>query len=300
MNVADLQELRELIVRHARGGIRRNIVDGVNVAVVDGRSSPMAVMSRPCMTLVAGGRKLTTVGDLEFEYGPGEYLVASIDLPVTGQIRQARPEDPFVVLTFALLPSVIAGLLLDTEAVHRPSGFTGLAVSRSTPELLDAVIRLLKLVDEPPDLAALGASTEREIIWRLLTGAQGGIVRQIGLAGSSIALVSRTTKWMQEHLAERISVADLAKMAGMSVSSFHRHFRGATSMSPVQWQKEIRLRVARNLLLAGEATIADVSYTVGYGSASQFSREYRRTFGAPPGADVARLRDAPDVLADAV
>jgi AraC-like DNA-binding protein len=252
------------------------------------------------MSLVAGGRKLTTVGDLRFDYGAGDYLIASMDLPVTGQISKAAPDDPFVVLTFALRPTVIAGLLLDTESVHRPSGFTGLAVSESTPELVDAVIRMLRLLDDPSDLAALGASVEREIVWRLLAGDQGGVVRQIGLAGSSVALVSRTTKWMQEHLAERISVTELAKMAGMSVSSYHRHFRAATSMSPVQWQKAIRLRVARNLLLSGEATIADVSYTVGYSSASQFSREYRRTFGRPPRADMSRRRDMSESLADAL
>ena len=292
--VEQLAELRELVLRHARGGVRRDLIEGVSVGVVARGTAPTATMSEPSMTLLAGGRKRTAVGDLEFVYGPGQYLVVSIDLPVTGYVSQASPDDPFVVFSLALKPAVIAGLLLDTVEVARPPRFTGLAISDATTELLDSVIRLMRLIDNPADLAALGAACEREIVWRLLAGAQGGIVRQIGLADSGITHISRAIKWMREHVDEPVAVADLARLSGMSVSSFHRHFRAATSMTPIQWQKAHRLREARTLLLAGNRNIADVAYAVGYGSASQFSREYRRAFGQPPGHDATWLRgDSP-------
>jgi transcriptional regulator GlxA family with amidase domain len=132
--------------------------------------------------------------------------------------------------------------------------------------------------------------TEREIVWRLLTGPQGGLVRQIGSADSGIAHISRATTWLRENLAEPVSVAALARLSGMSVSTFHRHFRASTSLTPIQWQKALRLRRARILLAEGDTTVAEVASAVGYGSVSQFSREYRRTFGLSPGQDAARLR----------
>lgn len=205
-------------------------------------------------------------------------------------MSSAGPDDPFVVFSLSLRPALIAGLLLDTRAVAAPRGFTGLAVSDAMPELIDSVVRLMRLLDDPADLAVLGQAYEREIVWRLLKGPQGGIVRQIGTADSSVALISRSLAWMREHPAEQISISDLARLSGMSVSSFHRHFRAATSMTPLQWHKALRLREARTRLLTGGASIATIAYAVGYGSASQFSREYRRAFGTPPGADGERLR----------
>jgi len=288
--MAQLADLRDLIIRHARGGIRRNIVDGISLGVVRDGTPPAATMSEPSVTLVAGGRKRTTVGDLEFVYGVGEYLVVSIDLPVTGRVEHATRDDPFVVFSLALRPAVIAALLLDTVDVARPPAFTGLAVGTAAPGLVDAACRMLNLLDDPADRAALGPATEREIVWRLLTGPQGGIVRQIGLADGSIAHISRAIGWMREHVADPVAVADLARISGMSVSTFHRHFRAATSMTPLQWQKALRLREARGRLLTGAAGVAEAGYAVGYGSPSQFSREYRRAFGRPPGQDVRELR----------
>ena len=283
-------ELHDLIIRHARGGIRRNIIDGLSLGVVTGGTPPAAAMSEPSVTIVAGGRKRTAVGDVEVVYGAGEYLVVSIDLPVTGRVEQATPDDPFVVFSLALRPAVIAALLLDTVDVARVPAFTGLAVGTASPSLLDAASRMLRLLDEPADLAALRSSAEREVVWRLLSGPQGGIVRQIGLTDGSVAHIVRAIRWMRDHLAEPASVGELARISGMSPSTFHRHFRAATSMTPVQWQKALRLREARALLLRGTAGVAEAGYAVGYGSASQFSREYRRAFGRPPGRDAEALR----------
>jgi AraC-like DNA-binding protein len=285
-------DLRDLIIRHARGGVRRNIVDGLSLGVVTSGTPAAAAMSEPSVTIVAGGRKRTLVGDREFVYGAGQFLVVSIDLPVTGWVDLASPDDPFAVFSLVLKPAMIASLLLDTVDVAPPPAFTGLAVGDASDELIDAAARMLRLLDNRADLAALGPATEREIVWRLLTGPQGGVARQIGLADGTTAHVSRAIGWMREHLAEPVAISDLAGISGMSASSFHRHFRAATSMTPIQWQKALRLREARRLLLTGEAAVAEAGYTVGYGSASQFSREYRRAFGRAPGQDAAKLRRA--------
>jgi AraC-like DNA-binding protein len=149
---------------------------------------------------------------------------------------------------------------------------------------------LVRLLDRPADLPVLAPMIEREILWRLITGEQGATVRQIGLADSSLAYVSRAIRWIREHYADALRVDDLARLAGMSVSSFHRHFRAITAMTPIQFQKQIRLQEARVLLLARPDDVAGAGFAVGYESPSQFSREYRRFFGAPPGRDAVRLR----------
>jgi transcriptional regulator GlxA family with amidase domain len=168
----------------------------------------------------------------------------------------------------------------------------GLAVSDATPALLDAIARLLALLDAPDDAAALAAGVQREVIWRLITGPQGPTVRQIGLADSRLAHLARAIRWIRGHYDETLRVEQLAALATMSVSSFHRHFRAVTSMTPIQYQKEIRLHEARARLLADPGDVTGVGYAVGYDSPSQFSREYRRRFGVSPSRDARALHDA--------
>jgi len=175
-------------------------------------------------------------------------------------------------------------------ACHRGEPMS--AVSDAAPELTDAFVRLLRLAGNPRDLRILGPAVKREIHWRLLTGPQGGLVRQVGTAGSRIALVARAIAWIRAHYDEPIRVDDLAAEVGLSVSSLNRHFRAATSMSPLQYQKQLRLQRARLRLLADPADVAGTGHAVGYTSASQFSREYRRLFGVPPGRDAAQLQNA--------
>ena len=285
-----LDELRELIMRHADGGIRRGILDGVGIAAVPRTTDPAASVLEPSLTIVAQGAKRTSLGDRDYDYTEGQYVVTSVDLPVNGFVLSASEEKPFVVMSVALRPGLIASLLLDTNSLARPTGFTGLVVSTAPPELLDPAVRLLRLLDHPADIAALAPGIEREIVWRLLTGEQAAIMRQIGLADGSLAHVSRAIRWLREHYAEPVLVEDLAEQAGMSSATFHRHFRAATSMTPIQFQKQLRLSEARRLLLTASDDVAGVGYTVGYGSASQFSREYRRWFGRPPALDARALR----------
>jgi AraC-like DNA-binding protein len=286
-----LAELRLLIVRHAGGAARHRatIADGVSITCVTEPTPPTAVMSEPSLAVVAEGVKRTVLNGVPFDYRAGQYLVVSLDLPVIGQALQATADEPFAVFTMKLKPAAIAPLLLETVHTARPPAFSGLAVSDATPELLDPVVRLLRLLDRPDDLRVLAPGLEREILWRLITGEQGALVRQIGLANSSLTHIARAIRWIREHYNEPLLVADLAALSGMSASSFHRHFRAATSMTPIQFAKQIRLQEARALLMTQPANIAEIGYLVGYESPSQFSREYRRTFGVPPGRDAVRL-----------
>ena len=252
-------------------------------------TEPAAVMTRPSLALVAQGAKRTVLNGAVYDYRAGQFLVASLDLPVTGLVLEGSAEQPFAVMTVALEPALVAALLLEAPAPPA-SVVTGLAVSDASAELVDAAVRMLGLLDRPADVPVLADAYRREILWRLLGSEQGGLVRQIGAADGSLARVARSVRWIREHYAEPLRVEELAEIARMSPSAFHRHFRSATSMTPIQFQKQIRLQEARTLLLATADDIAGVGFRVGYDSPSQFSREYRRTFGEPPARDARRLR----------
>jgi AraC-like DNA-binding protein len=290
-----LTELRRLIARHAGAdGSRLPALDGVELLSSSGPTAPLCSMAEPAFGLVAQGAKQTVLGDTVFDYGAGDYLVASVDLPVTGHVTQANPAAPFLAVSLALRPPAIASLLLEAAApAPRPGGApAGLAVSTASAELLDAVVRLVRLLDRPDDAAALRPAYEREILWRLISGEQGATVRQIGLADSRLAHVSRAIGWIRRHYDETVRVEELARMTAMSVSAFHRQFRAVTHMTPIQYQKHVRLQEARAQLIAQPESVAAVGFAVGYDSPSQFSRDYRRMFGAPPGRDAAELRRA--------
>ncbi|MEU7878053.1 AraC family transcriptional regulator [Microbispora bryophytorum] len=284
-----LDEMRRLITRHTAGGPRRRIADGVTIASADRPTSPVGTFSSPSLAIVAQGVKRTVLNGVPYDYRAGQYLVVSVDLPVIGQALEAAPDKPFVVFSMSLRPADIAPLLLEAGAAGKPPAFTGMAVSDASPELLDPVVRLLRLADRPDDLRVLAPGYQREILWWLINGDQGALVRQIGLVDGNLAHISRGIRWIREHYREQLSVTDLAELCGMSASSFHRHFRAATSMTPVQFQKQIRLQTARTLLMTRSGNVAEIGYFVGYESPSQFSREYRKVFGASPGRDAAQL-----------
>ncbi|MFC4535216.1 AraC family transcriptional regulator [Sphaerisporangium dianthi] len=284
-----LDEMRRLIMRHTAGDDRRTIRGGVTIASVDRPTPPVAAISGPSLAIVAQGVKRTVLNGVPYDYRAGQYLVVSVDLPVIGQALEADPDKPFVIFSMTLRPAAIAPLLLETTAAGRPPAFTGMAVSDATPELLDPVVRLLRVADRPDDLRVLAPGYQREILWWLISGDQGALVRQIGLANGSLAHISRAIRWIRDHYQEQFVIADLAGLCDMSVSSFHRHFRAATSMTPVQFQKQIRLQAARTMLMTRPANVGEIGYFVGYESPSQFSREYRKAFGISPGRDAAQL-----------
>ncbi|MFB9660003.1 AraC family transcriptional regulator N-terminal domain-containing protein [Glycomyces mayteni] len=289
-----LDELHRLILRHAREDAT-TAIDGVLLSVVTASAPPATYPTGTCLALITQGAKRIALGDRSFDYRAGQYLVASVDLPVTGQFVEASRAVPAVGFGLALRPSAIAALLLEHADALPPSGGgapPGLAVSDASPELIDAAVRMVRLLERPRDRPVLAPMIEREILWLLMTGEQGAAVRQLGLGDSSLAHVGRVARWIREHHAERLRVEDLARMARLSTSAFHRSFRAVTTMTPIQFQKQIRLDQARLMLATRDADIARTGLAVGYDSPSQFSRDYRRRFGSPPSEDAARLRAA--------
>ncbi|MEV8612240.1 AraC family transcriptional regulator [Amycolatopsis sp. NPDC051373] len=284
-----LSELRTLITRYAG---RTDLPGGVMLSCERAPADPAASLTGPVLAVVAQGRKRIGTGERTYEYGAGQYLVVTVDMPVTGHFVEASPTEPFLGAGLVLKPEAVAALLLETGTTNSaPATPSAITVSDAPAELLDAFVRLLRLADHPADRHVLAPLIEKEILWRLVTGAQGATIRQIGLADSSLSHVGRAIRWIRDHHAESLRVADLARLAAMSESSFHRHFRAVTAMTPIQYQKHIRLQEARLLLLSRtDDDVASIGYTVGYDSASQFSREYRRQFGVPPGQDSTRLR----------
>ena len=217
------------------------------------------------------------------------YLIASIDLPVTGQVIEA----PCLGMTLTLDPGKLAALLVDLPpATPGRTPAKALAVNPLEPALLDPLVRLLRLLDEPRDIAVLAPLIEREILYRLLLGPHGAMLRQLALPDSQLSQISRAIDLIRRRYDQPLRVDELARHAGMSAPSFHRHFRAVTRLSPLQFQKHLRLQEARRLLVSKNADAARVGFDVGYESASQFSREYRRLFGAPPGRDASRVRRA--------
>jgi AraC-like DNA-binding protein len=290
-----LAEIRRLISTHARADMR-TAIDALLLSKVVGDDSPDYSLTEPLLVVMAQGGKRLLLGDEVFEYRAGQCLIVAASLPVTGHYLDTSPEQPALAMGLVLRPELLSALLLRTPArlwTRSSAGTAAIATGDANPDLLDAVARLLRLLDSPADAAVLGPLIEQEILWRLLTGPQRDIARQIGLADSTLAHVNRAISWMRDNYAVPIRMEDLARMSGMSVSAFHRQFRVVTAMSPLQFQKRIRLQQARSLLIARPGDIAGVGHLVGYDSPSQFNREYRRLFGAPPGQDAARLRGAP-------
>jgi len=291
--MADLADLRDRIAWLAAGYPRPRQVGGMKVFSTTRTTVPLGNVAEPSVSLVAQGAKRSVLSGQAFDYAAGQFVVLTVDLPLTSHVSAASDDSPFLGCSLPLDPATIAQLLLESRlpAGKAPDG-PAISVSDATPDLIDAVVRLLRLIGSPDDTRVLAPAVTREIHWRLLTGPQGDLVRQAGLANSRVAIVTRAIAWIKDHYDEVIRVEDLAAQAGLSVSSLNRHFRAATSMSPLQYQKQIRLQHARIRLLANPGDAAGAGHAVGYTSASQFTREYRRLFGAPPGQDAARLQDA--------
>ncbi|MGW4907904.1 AraC family transcriptional regulator [Streptomyces sp. NPDC004270] len=290
-----LDELRALLDRHARPDLT-TAIDGVRICRIDHAAAPESSMSGTVLAVIAQGGKRLASGDRLYDYRAGQYLVASVDVPVTGQVMDTAPGRPTLGFGMTLEPAVIADLLLQAGPGDLPrspgTARPGIAVSDATGELLDTVVRLLRLLDRPRDRKVLVPLYRREILWTLMTGEQGDAVRQLGVADSSLAHVGRAVQWIRDNYTQPFRVEEVARLSGMSVSAFHRNFQAVTAMSPIQFQKNIRLQAARLLLANHPNDVTGVGQRVGYDSPSQFSREYRRQFGAPPSIDAARLRSA--------
>ena len=284
-------ELRSLIDRHCKTRRHDTALPGLTLFRAEEASPQDNTIYRPTLCIVAQGRKQVLLADRTFEYEPGQFLIVTVDLPVTGCIVEASRDRPYLSLSLDLDPARIADLLLELPSEPpRQIAPVALAVSDLGDDLLDGVVRLLRLLDRPDEAAVLRPLIDREILYRLLRGEQGALLRQVATAGSHVSQIGKVADWIRTHYAEPTTIDALAADAGMSVTSFHRHFKAITAMSPVQYRTRIRLQEARRLMLVDEQDAGAIGFGVGYESPSQFSRDYRRMFGMPPAADAARLR----------
>jgi AraC-like DNA-binding protein len=290
---AGLDEMARLITRFATGdGIHETALRGVTLHRASAPKPRQHGVNNPCIAVIAQGAKRVMLGDEVFFYDRARYLVASVDLPASGQVIEASAEKPYLGIKIDVDPHEIAALLL--EAAPPRSGESaparGLFLCKTGPELVDALVRLLRLLEAPEDIPALAPVARREILYRVLKGEEGFRLRQIANASSHATRIARTIEWLRKHFTEPLRVDQLASQANMSASAFHEHFREVTAMSPLQFQKQLRLQEARQLLLSESLDAATAGHRVGYESPSQFSREYSRLFGAPPATDIRKLR----------
>ncbi|TJV03264.1 MAG: AraC family transcriptional regulator [Mesorhizobium sp.] len=281
-----LQELIAIAGRHAHGRRTKTAIPRVSIGRSEVATPPLPELCQPTALFVLQGTKTVLIGDRALRYGAGSYFVYAVETPATSQLIEASSARPYVAVAFALDIELIATLIVD----HKPAlDGDSFVTNRADDELLDAWRRMLRLLDRPAEIPVLAPMLEREIAFRLLQGPQGAKLRQLARADGRLSQIRRATAWIRSHYNEPIDVTELAELAHMSNASFHRHFKAATAMSPIQYQKQVRLLEARHLLIAESGNATRVAFAVGYESASQFSREYARHFGLPPSRDAARL-----------
>jgi AraC-like DNA-binding protein len=251
-------------------------------------------VSVPAFAVIAQGSKQVFVGDDCYHYDPMHYLLITADLPIVTCVLEASQERPYLSLALRLDPTLVGSVMVEAGHVspHSHADVRAMNVSPLDAGLLDAVVRLVRLLDTPAQATFLLPLIRREIVYRLLIGEQSDRLRHIALQGEHTHRITRAIEWLRTEFDQPLRIDDLAQELGMSVSSFHHHFKAVTAMSPLQFQKQIRLREARRLMLGEGLDAAGAGYRVGYNDASHFSREYKRLFGLPPLRDVERLREA--------
>jgi AraC-like DNA-binding protein len=283
-----MDRLRALVAPRGNGRRETGIP---RVAMVQGAipEHELATVYEPMINLILQGSKSMTVGDQTFDYDPATYFVMSVELPAVGVIRSDAAGAPYMAVALTLVPSILAELIADLPPGCAENSGNAFSVAAVTPELIDAWTRMLGLMAWPDDIAALAPAYEREILYRVLQGPHGAMLRAIAAPDSAMARLAAAIAWIRRDFNLPLRVEALAGKAAMSVSAFHRHFKAATSLSPVQYQKRIRLMHARTLMVAKGSSVAAAAYDVGYESATQFSREYTRLFGTAPLRDTARM-----------
>jgi len=282
-----------LFERHAPSdGVFETALPSLGLVRLSQRVEQIHSVQRPALCLILQGRKRITVGTEVYDYDPERFLLVSIDLPLKGEIIEASPECPYLGMRLDIDPKAVSEFLASGISTDSPSG-RGLGVSPLDPDLRASIGRLLSLLDSPEHAPALAPLIEREILYRLLVGPQGGRLREIALAWSGANRVAQAVALLRRDYALPLRIEAIAREVGMSPSSLHHHFKAVTAMSPLQFQKQLRLQEARRLIVTEGLDAASAAFRVGYESPSQFSREYRRLFGAPPIRDATRLRAAP-------
>lgn len=290
---ASIEALRNGIAQWTKNeGVTPTTIPGLRLVKQSAPTQPMSVMYEPSVCVSAQGAKRVLLSGDTFTYSPGNFLITSVDLPTVVQVIKASRERPFLGFVLNLDPREISQLMVDGSLPppRAQKADRGMASGTMTPPLLAALQRLIDLLAEPRDIPVLAQSIRREITYRLLVSDQGARLRQVALAGSHGHQIAQATEWLKSHYTEPLSMESLAARVHMSMSAFHHHFRVLTAMSPLQYQKRLRLTEARRLMLAENLNAGTAALRVGYESPSQFSREYRRLFERPPLEDITRLR----------
>ncbi|QET31305.1 AraC family transcriptional regulator [Burkholderia multivorans] len=288
-----LDTLIDLISRHAPvDGIHESPIRGVKLLRASSPTMPMPVIYAPTLCLVAQGTKQAALGTTTYRYDPAHFLVASVELPVMASVIAASASRPYLCLQLDLDPSELSDIAIrypasTKDAVISP---TGLILNRVTPQLLDAAIRLLALLDSPYDIDALAPLTIREMLYRLLTGPGSSVIRHMTQANGRLNQIARAIVWIREHFRGPCRIENAADVAGMSRSTFHVHFKAVTTMSPIEFRTHLRMQEAQRLMVSNALNAATASFQVGYGSPSQFSRDYARIFGMSPAQHAIQLR----------
>lgn len=256
------------------------------------QSIPVHTVYEPSICLVVQGSKQVLLGDETYRYGPSQYFAVSVDLPISGQVTEASLQQPYLAVRLLIDPQQILDLMRETESKDalRSASVRGLYVSHAAEGMLDAFLRLIRLLETPEDLGVLAPMAAREILYRALQDGQGKALCQMAPGAGYAASIAEVIRRIRETYNEPLRIAELAGEAGMSPSSLHRRFRDVTAMSPLQFQKRIRLQEARRMLLTEPVQAAEAAFRVGYESPSQFNREYARLFGLPPIGDIRRLK----------
>lgn len=287
-------ELAACIERHApQEGVFHTAVPRLTLVRAHRGDEPVHAVHEPCLCMLAQGRKRLLLGDEVFVYEPSTYLLVSQHLPVSGQVVDASAERPYLALKLAYDTKELSSLMLRmgiSGVASRQTTSRGVVTADVQPDLLDAMLRLVRLLDSPEDIDVLAPLVTREVLYRLLTGPSGTQLAQLSLTDSASHRVSKAIDWLRAHYNEPLDSQRLAALAHLSESALRTHFKAATAMSPLQYQKKMRLQEARRMLITERLDAATAAHRVGYESASQFSREYGRMFGAPPARDVKRFR----------
>jgi len=290
---ANREELVARLAQHLPSDGMSEPLPGLHVARASAPTVPLYGVTVPSFCVIAQGSKVVLLGDERYQYDPANYLLVTAELPVVGQVVEATPEAPYLSLRLVLPPTLVGSVMIEAGS-PTPRGqapVRALAVSALDGELLEGLVRLVRLIDAPGDARILAPLITRELVYRLLTGAQGDRLRQIALVGGATQRIVGAIEQMRRDFTQPLRVEELAQAVGMSVSGFHSHFKAVTALSPVQFQKQLRLQEARRLLLGDHLDVASAGARVGYDDPAYFTRDYGRFFGAPPTRDVARIRD---------
>ena len=290
---SDLRALRTQIQSLRNAGKIFSRRDGMpDFSLVTGAEPtvPILYQEEPTVLITVQGRQHISIASEQLSVASGQYCVMPTGTPLTSHVIEPSHTEPFVGMVIKLNQQLITELIAENDWDWEMRGASSVAVSALDQELADAVFRMLRLLEQPKEQLVLGPLMERELLWRLLLGEQCAIMLQIGRSNHELSRIQRAIRWIHGHYAETVRSQVLAKIACMSISSLNRHFRAATGMSPIEYQKQIRLRQARSRLIQDDADVASVGAEVGYDSPSQFGREYRRLFGISPGKDARRMR----------